>query len=204
MTELDAASASNAAPAAHDAFAEPVRRVGAGWIAAFASAWLGIWMAQLTPVQLLLPAQVDERLHPEDWVDSVVAFGAISGVAALATIIAYPLTGALSDRTTSRFGRRRPWILVGALVFATALVVLGFQSEMWAIGAAWVAASVGFCIMTAALTATISDRAEFGNPHQYAVGVSYVIVNGQLVLDGGSMTEARPGAALYGAGRKSR
>ena len=52
--------------------------------------------------------------------------------------------------------------------------------------------------------ATISDRAEFGNPHQYAVGVSYVIVNGQLVLDGGSMTEARPGAALYGAGRKSR
>jgi MFS family permease len=156
MTHLDAAS--SAAPAAPAALGEPTRRVGAGWIAAFATAWFGIWMAQLTPVQLLLPAQVDEQLHPEDWVDSVVAFGAISGVAALATIIAYPLTGALSDRTTSRFGRRRPWILIGALVFAVSLVLLGFQSEMWAIGAAWVAASVGFCIMTAALTATISDQ----------------------------------------------
>src|SRR5690349_19857869 len=149
MTHLDAPAGHAAtAPAA---LGEPTRRVGAGWITAFATAWFGIWMAQLTPVQLLLPAQVDERLHPEDWVDSVVAFGAISGVAALATIIAYPLTGALSDRTTSRFGRRRPWILIGALVFAASLVLLGFQSEMWAIGAAWVAASVGFCIMTAAL-----------------------------------------------------
>jgi hypothetical protein len=56
-------------------FAEPTRRVPGRWIAAFATAWLGIWMAQLTPVQLLLPAQIDRRLHPENWVDSVVALG---------------------------------------------------------------------------------------------------------------------------------
>jgi MFS family permease len=160
MTNLDAAS--DAAPSPVAALAEPTRRVGAGWIAAFATAWLGIWMAQLTPMQLLLPAQIDAELHPDDWIDSVVAFGMISGIAAIATIIAYPLTGALSDRTTSRFGRRRPWILIGALVFALSLVVLGFQTQIWAIGAAWVAASVGFCIMTAALTATISDQVPVG------------------------------------------
>ena len=38
-------------------------------------------MAQLTPVQLLLPAQIDAQLQPEYWVDSVVAFGVISGIA---------------------------------------------------------------------------------------------------------------------------
>jgi MFS family permease len=159
VTNLDSAT-----PAAGHvaALGEPVRRVPGGWIAAFATVWFAIWMAQLTPVQLLLPAQIDAQLHPEDWVDSVVAFGTISGIAAVATIIAYPLTGALSDRTTSRFGRRRPWILVGALVFATSLVVLGMQTQIWAIGAAWVAASVGFCIMTAALTATISDQVPVG------------------------------------------
>ena len=144
--------------AATGALAEPTRRVGTGWIASFATIWFAIWMAQLTPMQLLLPAQIDEQLHPEHWVDSVVAFGTISGIAAIATIIAYPLTGALSDRTASRFGRRRPWIVIGALVFALSLVVLGLQTQIWAIGAAWVAASVGFCIMTAALTATISDQ----------------------------------------------
>ncbi|WP_350349424.1 MFS transporter [Agromyces sp. G08B096] len=153
MTDLDAATAP-----AGGAFDEPTRRVGAGWIAAFASAWLGIWMAQLTPVQLLLPAQIDAVLRPEQWTDSVLAFGVVSGVAAVFTIVAYPVTGALSDRTASRFGRRRPWIALGALVFAASLVVLGFQTELWAIGAAWVAATIGFCVATAALTATISDQ----------------------------------------------
>ena len=160
MTDVDAAA--EAAPAATPALGEPTRRVGAGWIAAFASAWLGIWMAQLTPVQLLLPAQIDAELQPENWVDSVVAFGVISGIASLFVVVAYPLTGALSDRTTSRFGRRRPWIAAGALVFALALIALGFQTELWAIGVAWVAATVGFCIMTAALTATISDQVPVG------------------------------------------
>jgi MFS family permease len=140
------------------ALAEPERAVGAGWIAAFASAWLGIWMAQLTPVQLLLPAQIDAVLHPDDWTDSVLAFGVVSGIAAVFTVVAYPITGALSDRTGSRFGRRRPWIATGAVVFALALVALGFQTGIVGIGAAWVVASIGFCIVTAALTATISDQ----------------------------------------------
>ncbi|MGW9632027.1 MFS transporter [Agromyces sp. NPDC055520] len=156
MTRLD--SVHDQAHPKTAALGEPVRRVSAGWIASFATVWLGIWMAQLTPVQLLLPAQIDAQLKPDNWVDSVVAFGVISGIAAIATIIAYPLTGALSDRTTSRFGRRRPWIAIGAVVFGLSLVVLGQQTEIWAIGATWVAASVGFCIMTAALTATISDQ----------------------------------------------
>jgi len=158
MTNLESVEPAAPVRAAQSALAEPTRRVGAGWIAAFASAWLGIWMAQLTPVQLLLPAQIDARLQPEHWIDSVVAFGVVSGIASVFVIVAYPLTGALSDRTTSRFGRRRPWIAAGALVFALSLVLLGLQTELWAIGAAWVAATVGFCIMTAALTATISDQ----------------------------------------------
>jgi dihydroorotase/N-acyl-D-amino-acid deacylase len=44
--------------------------------------------------------------------------------------------------------------------------------------------------------ATIIDRATFEKPHQYAEGVSAVIVNGQIALNGGQMTGARPGRAL--------
>ncbi|GAB3128028.1 MFS transporter [Glaciibacter psychrotolerans] len=143
-------------------FAEPTRRVPGKWIAAFATAWLGIWMAQLTPVQLLLPAQIDRELHPQNWVDSVVAFGIISGIAGLCAIVAYPLTGALSDRTTSRFGRRRPWIAGGAALFAVALLLLGAQTSMVGIGVFWALALTGFCVLTAALTATISDQVPVG------------------------------------------
>jgi N-acyl-D-amino-acid deacylase len=47
---------------------------------------------------------------------------------------------------------------------------------------------------------TIIDRATFDKPHQFPIGISDVIVNGDLVFASGAMTEARPGAALRGPG----
>jgi N-acyl-D-aspartate/D-glutamate deacylase len=47
---------------------------------------------------------------------------------------------------------------------------------------------------------TVIDRATYDHPHQYAVGVEYVIVNGQVVLDRGRHTGVRPGVILYGPG----
>lgn len=40
-----------------------------------------------------------------------------------------PLVGALTDRTNSRFGRRRPWIAAGGLVFGLATIALFFPPE---------------------------------------------------------------------------
>lgn len=147
-----------AAPAAFTPFAEPKRNVPGRWIALFATAWFGIWMAQLAPIQLLLPLQVDAILKPDDWTESVIAFGIISGIAGACALITYPLTGLLSDRTTSRFGRRRPWIFAGTLVFAIALIALGLQTTIIGIGICWALALIGFCMLSAALTATISDQ----------------------------------------------
>ena len=50
--------------------------------------------------------------------------------------------------------------------------------------------------------ARIVDRATFAEPHQYAEGVEYVLVNGTLVVDGGKHTGRRPGRVLYGPGRR--
>ena len=44
--------------------------------------------------------------------------------------------------------------------------------------------------------ATVVDTATFENPHQYAAGVSHVIVNGVLVVDDSKVTGARPGRVL--------
>ncbi|MEZ5355841.1 MAG: D-aminoacylase [Bryobacteraceae bacterium] len=48
--------------------------------------------------------------------------------------------------------------------------------------------------------AKVRDKAEFGNPHQYAEGFAHVFVNGEAVLLEGKMTGARPGRVLYGPG----
>jgi N-acyl-D-amino-acid deacylase len=49
--------------------------------------------------------------------------------------------------------------------------------------------------------ATIADRATFENPHQYAVGVRHVFVNGMQVIKDGEHTGAKPGRALWGPGK---
>jgi dihydroorotase/N-acyl-D-amino-acid deacylase len=46
----------------------------------------------------------------------------------------------------------------------------------------------------------VRDKAEFGNPHQYAEGFVHVFVNGEAVLLDGKVTAARPGRVLYGPG----
>ena len=49
--------------------------------------------------------------------------------------------------------------------------------------------------------ATIADRATFDKPHQYAVGMKHVFVNGVQVLKDGEHTDAKPGRALWGPGK---
>ena len=50
---------------------------------------------------------------------------------------------------------------------------------------------------------TIADRATFEKPHQFAVGMKHVFVNGAHVLKDGEHTGAKPGRAVYGPGKKN-
>ena len=84
-------------------------RVGRAWTARFGLIWLGLWAAQLAPIQLLLPLQLADA----DPVHKVRDFGLVNGAAGIAALVALPVFGALCDRTRSRFGRRRVWVAAG-------------------------------------------------------------------------------------------
>jgi N-acyl-D-amino-acid deacylase len=47
---------------------------------------------------------------------------------------------------------------------------------------------------------TIIDQATFDKPHQFPLGINYVVVNGLPVIDNNQMTAARSGVALRGSG----
>ena len=116
-----------------EALQPPTQLVGPVFMAGQAFLNAIIW-ATIIPIQsLLLPIQV-AGLDPTNKVPLLSLVTLIGGIAAL---IGPPISGAFSDRTTGRFGRRRPWILgcaigaaVGMLLMATAqsiaLLALGY------------------------------------------------------------------------------
>ncbi|MER7992522.1 MFS transporter [Micromonospora chalcea] len=141
------------------ALAEPTVPVRRSWIALIFAANLGVWMAFFTPIQVLLPQQV-ERIAPAD---KEAMLAVVTGIGALAAVLANPLAGALSDRTSLRlanrhFGRRHVWTAFGAVIGALALVLLARQNTIAGVAVAWVAAQVCFNTMLASLTAAIPDR----------------------------------------------
>ena len=68
---------------------------------------LGLWLAIYAPVQVLLP----EQAQICDKADKTVLLSVVMGVGALVALVANPVIGMLSDRTTSRWGRRHPWTM---------------------------------------------------------------------------------------------
>lgn len=131
-------------------------KVGTGWMTLFTLAWLAIWTVQLTPVQLLLPLQLDTP--EDDWIRGVVSSGLVLGIGGLAGIIAGPVAGSLSDRAGVGRRRRRPWALGGVWLTVLCLIVTGYTAGPWAVGAAWVGVSIGVAVSSAAFTAMIADQ----------------------------------------------
>jgi maltose/moltooligosaccharide transporter len=49
----------------------------------------------------------------------------------LTGLLVQPIVGAMSDRTTSRFGRRTPYFLIGAIFCSLALLAMPYSSALW-------------------------------------------------------------------------
>jgi MFS family permease len=131
----------------------PTTPVGRAWTVRFALIWLGLWAAQLAPVQLLLPLQ----LADVDAAHKVRDFGLVNGLAGLAALVALPLFGALCDRTRSRWGRRRIWVAAGVAGYVVGLLLTGVAASWPAVAGAWLVAQLGMYAAMAGLTATIAD-----------------------------------------------
>ena len=100
-------------PHQHHWFTEPTRPVGRGYVAALLLAQFVFFVALLGPAIIGIALKV-QTIVPEDQKTS--ATGLVFGVGALFAVIGNVLFGRQSDRTTSRFGRRRPWIVGGTVV----------------------------------------------------------------------------------------
>ena len=148
---IETPTTTQAVPAA---LAEPVTPVRPGWIALLFTANVGLWLAIYAPIQVLLPEQV-QSLHRAD---KAALFSVVMAAGALASLIANPIVGAHSDRTTSARGRRHPWTLAGAVTGAIGLAILAAAPDIPVMAVGWCVAQVGLGGMLATLTSAIPDR----------------------------------------------
>jgi MFS family permease len=133
----------------------PTTKAPARLVTAMAMAQFGLSIALLTPVTASLTIKVQTVVGQ----DNVVAvFGMVSTIGALAAFLANPIFGRISDRTTSRFGRRRPWLLLGVVGLAVSEIVLVLMPDVLGIAIAWFAAQAFANAAQAALLATIADQ----------------------------------------------
>ena len=82
----------------------------------------------------------------------------VTTVAFIANIFAQPIAGALSDTTRSRFGRRTPWMVGGALLTSGFLVGLPMAQSVLTVALVWLVVQVGVNAVQAAATAIVPDR----------------------------------------------
>lgn len=132
----------------------PGARVGRAWTVRFAVASTGMWLAFLTPAQIQLARQ-SELFAPDS---KEALLGLATGLGAAVTAAAVPAFGALSDRTRSRFGRRRPWVAVGCLLAAVGFVMLAAAGGVAGMLSGWLVAQLGLASVQAGLYATIPDQ----------------------------------------------
>jgi MFS family permease len=107
------------------------------------------------PVVTGLPIAV-ARMVDEGDRTSVLAMVTVSG--AIASVIANPLFGLLSDRTRGRFGRRRPWLLGGVVVGLAASVLVVVAETITELTVAWVVAQTAYNASLAAVAALLGDQ----------------------------------------------
>ena len=136
------------------ALAEPTRKVTARWVTGLVLVNLGINAAFFGPINIFIGLQaigIDEA-NKEAILSLVTACGAA------VSLVANPLFGALSDRTTSRFGRRSPWVLAGAILGTAALLALSGATTVALMVLFWCLLQLGANAAYAAITAAVPDR----------------------------------------------
>jgi MFS family permease len=124
-----------------------------GAIALLVAASFGAAIAFLVPMIFSLALRVDQ-IEP----GNTAGLGYIIGVGAAFALVSAPLTGIVSDRTRSRWGRRRPFTVGGALLGLAGVPFMAFAPNLLLLGIGWVITSVGWGTAMASIGNYQADR----------------------------------------------
>jgi len=155
---------------AAEATLEPKPRpVGWGFISLYTLAYMSTSLLFLAPLLVTLALKVDSLVGIER---APGRLALVAGVGALVAMVGNPFFGRLSDRTASRLGMRRPWMITGLVGGSAGIGIIALAPSIPVVLAGWCIAQLFFNALLATMVAVLPDQA--------AVVVAASVIGGKV------------------------
>jgi MFS family permease len=130
-------------------------RVGWGFITLYTLAFISTSLLFLAPLLVTLALKVNSLVGIEQAPSSLAV---VTGIGSLLAIVGNPFFGKLSDRTSSRLGMRRPWMVIGLVGGSFGILVVALAPSVPVVLVGWCIAQLLFNALLAALVAVLPDQ----------------------------------------------
>ena len=132
-----------------------VRPVGWRFISLYTLAYASTALLFLAPLLVSLALKVNSLVGLDEAPRSLAL---VAGVGAAVAIVANPFFGRLSDRTSSPWGKRRPWMLAGLVGGSVGVLGVALADSILFVLLGWCVAQLGFNAVFAAMVAVLPDQ----------------------------------------------
>ena len=131
------------------------RRVGSGFISLYTLAYMSTSLLFLAPVLVTLALKVDSLVGIER---APASLALVAGIGALVAMVGNPFFGRMSDRTASRLGMRRPWMVTGLAGGSVGILIVALAPSIPVVLAGWCIAQLFFNAVLATMVAVLPDQ----------------------------------------------
>jgi MFS family permease len=134
---------------------EPLDRVGRGFISRYALASMGTSLVFLAPLLVSLALKVNSLVGIEQAPKSLAL---VAGTGSIVAMLGNPFFGKLSDRTSSRLGMRRPWMVTGLAGGCLGILIVALAPTVPVVLIGWCLAQLALNALLAAQVAVLPDQ----------------------------------------------
>ena len=130
-------------------------RVGWGFISLYTLAFISTSLLFIAPLLVTLALKVNSLVGIDRAPDSLAL---VAGIGALLAMVGNPFFGKMSDRTSSRLGMRRPWMVIGLVGGSLGILVVALAPSIAVVLVGWCLAQLFFNALLAAMVAVMPDQ----------------------------------------------
>jgi MFS family permease len=132
-----------------------MHRVGWVFILLYTLAYMGTILLFLAPLLVTLALKLNSLVGTDRAPNSLAL---VTSIGAFLALFGNPFFGRMSDRTSSRWGMRRPWMIVGLLGGSLGILLVAVATSMPMVLVGWCVAQLFFNALLAAMVAVLPDQ----------------------------------------------